>query len=761
MHPSDLTRRQLLAIAAGTGTAGVLGAAGLGAFDRGADAPTTEIGDEESRRLAEAFAPVYYFDRFEKWFPTDPRPYEREADGDPVVDGFAAFDGYTRRFREAGEPPDPTVFYRVVGYEDSPLAAVQYWWYAAFDQFSVNFHWHDWELTQVFVDRETGEPQLFVGSAHSRKVPNNEFLDPETPAVPRVLPELGSHSGGISVNRIEDRFTRNPVEDTIADVTNDAIEGVGADIPAAYGLPRDEGFRLPYVVPELDGAPIYEHDRLPAVDREALVDGSLTVRSFDDLSEPPGDLPARETGRVFAFDAETDEADVDVTYELVPTTELEHITAFTGPQLGFEFAVPEFGEDLVASHITTVTLPWTQPRYDDPGADISDPAHRQALADAYDAIGEPAPVNRLVAAVRTVERDEEAPEGEGVTTREPATESVAIVESDPVAVPTFVGTVAVDGLAAGEHRLTVNGPGSAPHSERVEVTEDDRPDVAGADGEIALTPNRAAVKLEVDADGTDADLATLAVEDDFGGRLYDAPMDGPDAVYVHRGGAYTTEVEDADGALGAFRVNPAADGGGSAGDDGDGGEGAAAVRIEQPDTGKASLASFVSTIGRETVGSVEAAADVTLDGIGGDVGPGGGTATPTASDSGSGSGNDSENGAGGSGNDAGQSTTPTPTPTGEDDLLENTGRQTGPVFGLLRALQAVLGAADRASERAAAGDRTNTDRALEVLTARLDDVADRLDSARGDLPDPTGRAVENRIEQARRRADQALETEKL
>jgi hypothetical protein len=49
----------------------------------------------------------------------------------------------------------------------------------------------------------------------------------------------------------------------------------------------------------------------------------------------------------------------------------------------------------------------------------------------------------------------------------------------------------------------------------------------------------------LDADGTDATLTNLAIDDDFAGRLYDSAIDGSDAVYVHRGGAYTAEVRDA------------------------------------------------------------------------------------------------------------------------------------------------------------------------------------------------------------------------
>ncbi|NIS37092.1 MAG: hypothetical protein GWN07_39760, partial [Actinobacteria bacterium] len=133
-----------------------------------------------------------------------------------------------------------------------------------------------------------------------------------------------------------------------------AIEQL-ANLPAAYGLPRDEGFRLPFLVPELDGAPIYDHPDLPSVGRESLIDESLTVRSFADLSSPPAELPRRETGVVFAPDGRA--SGDEVGYALVPSSELEHISAFTGPQLSFEFGVPGFVEDLVAGHITTTGVP--------------------------------------------------------------------------------------------------------------------------------------------------------------------------------------------------------------------------------------------------------------------------------------------------------------------------------------------------------------------------------------------------------------------
>ncbi|TKX77161.1 hypothetical protein EXE53_28075, partial [Halorubrum sp. SD626R] len=203
-----VARRSVLGSLAGAGTVVVSGCAGdpsdrteddaagesPASGSESPDSETTAMDPDALDELASRFAPTLYFDSAEPWFPTDPRPYTTEEDGDTVVDGFEAFDGYHERYDEAGVPPDPTVFYHGVRYEDSPLAVVQFWFYSAFDQFTANFHWHDWEVLHVFVDLDTGEPQLYVASSHSRSVPNNEFLDPDPDRVPRILTELGSHS---------------------------------------------------------------------------------------------------------------------------------------------------------------------------------------------------------------------------------------------------------------------------------------------------------------------------------------------------------------------------------------------------------------------------------------------------------------------------------------------------------------------------------------------------------------------------------------
>ena len=679
------------------GTAAATSLSGCSAFSRDDDGQTNAIDDERARELAEEYAPTLVFDDHEQWFPTDPRPYEREQEGATVVDGFDALDGYTERSTDGEAPPDPTVFYHVMEYEKSPLAVVQFWYYSVFDQFTTNFHWHDWEVLHVFVDTDTEAAQLFVASSHSGRVPNNEFLDPGPDLAPRVLSELGSHSSALSLNDIQNHFQRFAFEDTFADITNSAIEGLEdiANIPIAYGLPRDEGSRLPYTVPELDGQPLYEHDRLPSVEARDLIADQLTIRSFADLTSPPGDLPERSTGLVFEPGA--DDVEGSVAYDLVSTTELEHIEEFTGPQLSFEFAVPDYAEDAIASHITTVGVPWDQARYTDPAADITEPNHRAALSDRYDAIAEPSPSNMVLASLSELVSDGDAPEGEGLTTGDLSVEAVALLESEPMAIPTFGGLAVARDVPAGDHRLTVNGAGVAPHSESISVDEDETgPTAAGVEGQIPLVARENAVKLDVDPSTADSELSTLAIEDDFAGRIYEAPLTEKDGVYLHRGGAFTSEVRDTEGAIGAYRVNPDEE---------------SRVRLDELKTGKGSLANYLADVATETGAAIGAIADE-RDGR----------------DSGGG---------------------------GSADGKENA------VRGLARALEAVAEAARRAAERAEAGNGKRADESLDAVRTRLERVETRLREASGDLPGSLERATDNRLEQLDRRSEQAKASEKL
>ncbi|MEF8808977.1 hypothetical protein [Natronomonas sp.] len=713
--PREWSRRRLLAALAAGGL-GIGGAAvGGRMLSDPEDAETSSVDDEESRALAEQFAPEVYFDRYEKWFMTDPRPYTTDADGQTVVDGFSALNDYTRAFEEEGEPPEPVVFYNAVQYEDSTLAVIQFWMYSVFDQFTTNFHWHDWEVLHVFVDTETEEAQLYVASAHSRNIPNNEFLDPETS--PSIITELGAHASGLGVNASPDRFQRFPTSDLGADITNQLIEGVEelAEIPLAYGLPRDEGLTLAFAMPTLEDQPLYEDDRLPDVSEESFVSADLTVRSFSDLSSPPTDFPTRETGLRFTPAANPSD-DADQEYRLEPSTELEHIDDVTGPMLRFEFSIPDFAEDAIAGHLTTSGVPWDQPRYENPAADIADPNHRRVLADRYDAIDYGGPTTSLAGALGEAVEDADAPDGNGVTTTATSTLSFCLLESDPTAVPSVGGAVVMQDVDPGEHRLTVNAPGTAPYSERLSVDgESEAPTSLGADGRVTLVANENAVKI--DGDSSDGpDIERVAIEDDFGGRMFDFKPDSPDqfAAYVHGGGAYTTEIRDTDDTPGAYRVNPS---------------GEKRRTIEDPQTGKASLASFVANISTETAGQApEFAGDDDDD---------------TSDD--------------GDSDDDDDDLTETPTngggATDDPDDIDVSG-----LDGLQRALQAVAESAQRAAERAEQSDTEGADRALEAARTRLEKVGEAL--AKNDFDETLDATVQNRLEQADRRIEQALETEK-
>jgi hypothetical protein len=466
-------------------------------------------------------------------------------------------------------------------------------------------------------------------------------------------------------------------------------------------------------VPELDGAPLYEHDRLPAVDRADLLPEALTISSFSDLTSPPTDLPNRTTGSVFQY-AGRDDTDeiagaVDAEYDLVSTREIDHITAFTGPQLSFEFSVPEFAEDAFAGHITTTGVPWGQPRYDDPATDISDRNHRATLAERYDAIGAPASASTVIASLSQAVSNDDAPDDEGLTTGDLGVEGVALLESEPEAVPTFNGVAVVDDVPAGDHRLTVNGAGVEPHSETVGVA-DGEATPAGVEGSIPLVARENATKLEVDPSESDSDLTDLAVEDDFAGRLYDAPLSGPDAVYVHRGGAYTTEVRDSDDEIGAIRVNQAAT-------DAD-----ERVRLNNPQTGKASLATYLADVAEETSAAIAAIED-------------------------SDDGDNDDDATGAEGGAAGGNTTP----KGSGNAIR----------GLRRALDAIADAARRAAERAAAGDRGQAEQSLANVQDRLERATSRLAEASDSLPNEVERASERRLAQSQRRSEQAQAADKL
>ncbi|GAA0527356.1 hypothetical protein SAMN04488066_11428 [Halorubrum aquaticum] len=541
---------------------------------------------EEVPAVVERYAPDLYFGALEKWFPTDPRAYVVDSPDGPVVDGFRALEEYSREFHETGSPPTPTAFYRVVEAADG-VDAVQYWFYSVFDQFTVNFHWHDWELLQVFLDRETGDPLLLSASAHARGTPNNEFLDPDLSEGrrPGILSEVGSHSSASELNGVRPSFERLPGENWRSDVTNDLL-GVAGDLaaPFAYGLPRGEGARLPFVMPELDGYPLHDHPSL-SVERVDFIDERVTVNGWRGLPTPPEGIPLRQPGLVMTHPDSATRA--DATYALEPMASLpEAIADFVGPQLSFEFAIPGFAEDRFADHITSVGIPWEQPRYADPLADVTDPAHRRRI----DGESPSGLSNRVVGRVRSlaagsdgaldgVDDDARDALGDAVAVSRyalPVEVAVRLASEDPTATVTREGVFGYLDVEPGEHLLVVDGPGFAPVAQR--FVHDGGTFHAGADGELTVIPAEDAGWIR--GDGRESrGIARVRVVEDYAGVVYDGAPTEADrfAVAVHREGRYTVEVVDAEGRPGAYRVTP-----------GSFGEGTETV-LDSIETGKASL----------------------------------------------------------------------------------------------------------------------------------------------------------------------------
>lgn len=69
------------------------------------DSPTVTVARTQACDLVERLASSYYF-AYEMWFPTDPRPYEIEANGNRVVGGFGAFNGCHERNDTSASPLD-------------------------------------------------------------------------------------------------------------------------------------------------------------------------------------------------------------------------------------------------------------------------------------------------------------------------------------------------------------------------------------------------------------------------------------------------------------------------------------------------------------------------------------------------------------------------------------------------------------------------------------------------------------------------------
>ena len=466
----------------------------------------------------------------------------------------------------------------------------------------------------------------------------------------------------------------------------------------------------------------------------------LTVDTYDELANPPEDIPQREGDVAFVPEADASaSADVEAEYELVDVGEIQHITDFVGPQLSFSFTVPKFVEDAIASHITTTGPPWGQPRFENPAADISDPQHRAALADRYDPIEAGGDVSRILGAVREVTGADDAPGSNGVALLAPSIETVALLESDPEAVPSFSGVLAVDDPGEGDHRLTVNGAGMAPYSEL--LTHEGDTTRAGVEGAIPMSANEDAVKVKGETNEGTA-LASVALDDDFAGTVYEGRPPGGNGtfgVYAHVDGAYTAEIEDESGNRAALRINPNPD------DD--------AVELSNIQTGKVAMVDFLVRFLVETRLQAEAVrAGEDLD----DVPTGQNIDDDTVAETVSAA----EENAGHLVDDVADAV---------DDLLgekdDDTGNGNGNgggslgggVAGVVRAVDAALLVAVAARVAAEEGREDDADRRLEALQSRLSNVEQAVEGE--GLPEKLASFVTNRAERIRPRIAAAIEAD--
>jgi hypothetical protein len=258
--------------------------------------------------------------------------------------------------------------------------------------------------------------------------------------------------------------------------------------------------------------------------------------------------------------------DADTTYSLEPMERVrEAVEDFTGPQLSFEFAVPGFVENSIASHITSVGIPWEQERYTDPLADVTDPSHRQRV----DGTSPEGLTNRVVGRVRQLDSGSSGALGrvtdearqsldDAITVSLsglPVECAVRLASEGPEATVTRNGVFGYLHVDPGEHLLVVNGPGYAPIGQR--FVHDGGLFQAGSDGELTVVAREDTGWIRGDGRETNG-VSHVRVIEDYAGVVYDGrPVENDRfAVAVHRDGRYTVEVVDADGRPGAYRVGP-------------------------------------------------------------------------------------------------------------------------------------------------------------------------------------------------------------
>ncbi len=142
--------------------------------------------------LAEKYAPNFWFDSEEKYFPCDYSDYfyenSRERQG---AQAKAIYDTLSTKEKIQAFK----VFYHIS--QSSQETAIQYWLFYVFNDFD-NQHYGDAESVTVFIDKQSGQIRKIIGSAHigsqTKIILANNELDHFQQQHINILVEKGSHA---------------------------------------------------------------------------------------------------------------------------------------------------------------------------------------------------------------------------------------------------------------------------------------------------------------------------------------------------------------------------------------------------------------------------------------------------------------------------------------------------------------------------------------------------------------------------------------
>lgn len=118
------------------------------------------------------YAPNFWFDKDEKYFPTDPLKFYYDENLNELP-GSKAVENYNKLSLEE-KLNNFTVFYKI---DDMGTEIVyEYWLFYVFNKGDWNDHYGDWESIFVFVDKDTKNIIRALGSFHQGGAINNELL---------------------------------------------------------------------------------------------------------------------------------------------------------------------------------------------------------------------------------------------------------------------------------------------------------------------------------------------------------------------------------------------------------------------------------------------------------------------------------------------------------------------------------------------------------------------------------------------------------